>query len=79
MTLEWQGYADIKDDRLEAGPFSLGGGSPVLSFWHHFTTENNYDGGVLEMSTDGSLVSLVTALLAGFELATLCGPDSLAI
>jgi hypothetical protein len=46
--------AVVKDDRLEAGPFSLGGGSPVLSFWHHFTTENNYDGGVLEVSTDGT-------------------------
>ena len=27
---------------------------PVLSFWHHFSTESNYDGGVLEVSTDGS-------------------------
>jgi len=45
---------DTKDDRLEAGPFTLGGGSPVLSFWHHFATESNYDGGVLEMSTDAS-------------------------
>jgi hypothetical protein len=45
---------DVKDDRLEAGPFSLGGGSPMLSFWHHFETEAGYDGGVLEVSTDGS-------------------------
>jgi len=44
----------VKDDRLEGGPFTLGGGSPVLSFWHHFTTESGYDGGVMEMSTDGS-------------------------
>ncbi len=43
----------VKDDRLEAGPFALGGGSPVLSFWHHFETESGYDGGVLELSTDG--------------------------
>jgi hypothetical protein len=46
--------AVVKDDRLETGPISLGGGSPVLSFWHHFTTESNYDGGVLEVSTNGS-------------------------
>ncbi len=46
--------AVVKDDRLETGPIALGGGSPVLSFWHHFTTENNYDGGVIEVSTDGS-------------------------
>ncbi|HSN54956.1 MAG TPA: hypothetical protein VLT32_09795, partial [Candidatus Sulfomarinibacteraceae bacterium] len=46
--------AGVKDDRLEAGPFALGGGSPVLSFWHHFETETGYDGGVLEVSTDGS-------------------------
>jgi hypothetical protein len=46
--------SDVKDDRLEAGPFALGGGSPVLSFWHHFETESGYDGGVLEVSTDGT-------------------------
>ncbi|TFG40098.1 MAG: hypothetical protein E4H44_00805 [Candidatus Aminicenantes bacterium] len=46
--------SQVKDDRLEGGPFTLGGGSPVLSFWHHFTTESNYDGGVLEVSTNGS-------------------------
>lgn len=45
---------DDKDDRLVTGPIALGGGSPVLSFWHHFSTESNYDGGVLEVSTDGS-------------------------
>ncbi len=44
----------VKDDRLEAGPFALGGGSPILSFWHHFETESGYDGGVLEVSTNGS-------------------------
>ena len=27
----------------------------MLSFWHHFSTESNYDGGVLEISTDGGL------------------------
>lgn len=46
--------ASVKDDRLETGPIALGGGSPVLSFWHHYATENSYDGGVLEVSTDGS-------------------------
>ncbi|MCU0305373.1 MAG: C25 family cysteine peptidase [Thermoanaerobaculales bacterium] len=51
-----------KDDRLESGPITLGGGSPVLSFWHHFSTESNYDGGVLEVSTNGSTWSdVVTA------------------
>jgi hypothetical protein len=44
---------DVKDDRLESGPFVLGGGHPILSFWHHFSTESNYDGGVLEVSLDG--------------------------
>ena len=53
--------AGVKDDRLEAGPFALGGGSPVLSFWHHFETETGYDGGVLEVSTDGSTWADVAA------------------
>ena len=54
---------DVKDDRLEAGPFTLGGGSPVLSFWHHFSTESGYDGGVIEVSTDG--VNYVDVVDAG--------------
>jgi len=54
---------NVKDDRLVAGPFSLGGGSPVLSFWHHFDTEGGYDGGVLEVSTDG--VTWVDVEVAG--------------
>lgn len=29
-------------------------GSPVLSFWHDFNTEGTYDGGVVEISTDGN-------------------------
>ena len=52
---------DDKDDRLVTGPIALGGGSPVLSFWHHFSTESNYDGGVLEVSTNGSTWSDVEA------------------
>ena len=43
-----------KDDRLKTGPFELGGGTTVLSFWHHFATESRYDGGVLEVLVEGS-------------------------
>jgi len=49
---------DVKDDRLELGPITLGSGSPELSFAHHYSFEGYgstaYDGGVLEVSTDGS-------------------------
>ena len=33
---------------------SLGAGTATLSVWHHFQMESYYDGGVLEVSTDGT-------------------------
>jgi hypothetical protein len=48
---------DVKDDRLIAGPFSLNEGT-TLSFDHHwafeFSGDYPWDGGVLEISTDGT-------------------------
>ncbi len=44
---------NIKDDRLVAGPFTLGTGTSTLSFWHTYNLESSWDGGVLEISTDG--------------------------
>ncbi len=39
-------------------------GAPVLSFWHNYATESNYDGGVVEISANGGawtdLGSLIT-------------------
>jgi hypothetical protein len=49
-------HDDPKDDRLVAGPFAIDGGA-VLSFDHHWMFEGNttfWDGGVLEVSTDGA-------------------------
>ncbi|MEM7351819.1 MAG: trypsin-like peptidase domain-containing protein [Acidobacteriota bacterium] len=44
---------DVKDQRVEnSASIAVGPGS-VLTFWHHFDTELNWDGGVLEYSTDG--------------------------
>ena len=34
------------------GPVALSG-SPVLSFWHSYVTENTWDGGVVEISANG--------------------------
>jgi hypothetical protein len=51
------GEPGIKDDRLAAGPFTLGEGWSELSFWHYYRLEYDAtarDGGVLEVSTDGS-------------------------
>ncbi|OAD21784.1 Peptidase M6, immune inhibitor A domain protein, partial [Candidatus Thiomargarita nelsonii] len=28
-------------------------GRPILHFWHHYNTESSFDGGVVEISTDG--------------------------
>ncbi len=44
--------ADIKDDRLISPPQNLTATSRLI-FWHKFITEDGFDGGVLEVSTDG--------------------------
>ncbi len=67
-------YSNVKDDRLVAGPFDLGGGTTTLSFWHEYDTESGYDGGVLEVSTNGSTwqdVTVVGAFVEGGYNATL--------
>jgi extracellular elastinolytic metalloproteinase len=33
--------------------YTLTAGATTLSFWHYFSTENTYDGGVIEISTNG--------------------------
>ena len=43
---------DIKDDRLVSPPVDLSSSSQ-LSFWHRYGFESGFDGGVLEVSTDG--------------------------
>jgi hypothetical protein len=43
---------DLKDDRLVAPAQSLSATSRVV-FWHQFNFEDSFDGGVLELSTDG--------------------------
>ncbi len=35
-------------------PQLLDGPNPTLSFWHNYNTEANWDGGVVEISTDGT-------------------------
>ncbi|MBS1743486.1 MAG: M36 family metallopeptidase [Bacteroidetes bacterium] len=35
---------------------ALGATPPPLSFWHYYNVESTYDGGVLEISTDGGTV-----------------------
>jgi len=43
---------DLKDDRLVAPPQNLSSTSQ-LTFWHRFNFEDGFDGGVVEVSTDG--------------------------
>lgn len=46
------GSLDLKDDRLVAPPQDLSSTSRVI-FWHRFNFEDTFDGGVLEVSTNG--------------------------
>ncbi len=43
---------DLKDDRLISPPQDLSSLSKLI-FWHRYTFETGFDGGVLEISTDG--------------------------
>jgi hypothetical protein len=43
---------DLKDDRLVAPAQNLSGTSHLV-FWHRYQFEDGYDGGVVEVSTDG--------------------------
>jgi hypothetical protein len=53
---------DLKDDRLVAPPQDLSSSSQLI-FWHRFNFESGFDGGVVEVSTDGG--STWTDVLAG--------------
>ncbi|GJM34350.1 MAG: hypothetical protein DHS20C18_33510 [Saprospiraceae bacterium] len=45
----------ITDQQLVlSAPHLLNGPNPTLSFWHFYNTETNWDGGVVEISTDGN-------------------------
>ena len=59
---------DEKDDRLIAPPQDIDSTSHLI-FWHRFSTENGFDGGVLEVSTDGG-VNWVDVLAGGGVFVT---------
>jgi hypothetical protein len=54
LTNSWvsQDSSNTKDDRLFA-PTQVISSSSKLSFWHRYFLEETFDGGVLEISTDG--------------------------
>jgi extracellular elastinolytic metalloproteinase len=37
-----------------SAPLNVAGATPILSFWHNYKTEATWDGGVVEISTNGS-------------------------
>ncbi len=59
---------DLKDDRLIAPPQRLSTTSHLI-FWHRFQTEDGYDGGVVEVSTDGG-ATWVDVIAGGGSFAT---------
>jgi hypothetical protein len=69
--------AQVKDDRLVAPPVDLTSGSR-LTFWHRFDLEEGFDGGVLEISTDGGArwTDLGPRLVAGGYNGTISNGDN---
>jgi subtilisin-like proprotein convertase family protein len=70
----------IKDDRLVSPPFNLGHGSPELQFYQWVDLQSGYDGGVLEISTDGgqSWADLGPAITVGPYDRSLGGTNPIA-
>jgi hypothetical protein len=60
-------YGNVKDDRLMSGAIALGGGTTTMSFWHQYDFEGGWDGGVLEISTNGTSWQDVTSVGAFLE------------
>lgn len=60
---------DEKDDRLIAPPQDLSSTSHLI-FWHRFNTEDSYDGGVLEVSTNGGTTWVDVETPAGTQFVT---------
>jgi serine protease AprX len=58
---------DAKDDRLVSPPLALTAASRLV-FWHRFDFEAGFDGGVLEVSTDGG-ATWVDAVAGGGAFA----------
>src|SRR5438132_5813329 len=59
---------DLKDDRLIAPAQRLSTTSHLI-FWHRFQTEDGYDGGGVEVSTDGGS-TWVDAIAGGGSFVT---------
>ena len=66
-----------KDASLEPPPFVPGAGS-VLSYWHRYDTEDDWDGCLLELSTDGgtSWTDVGDLTSIGYDDAVMVNPQS---
>lgn len=59
----------ISDERLHSPPISINGSAATLTFRQNRNLENSFDGGVLEVSTDGG-TTFADILAAGGTFAT---------
>ncbi|HEX6333307.1 MAG TPA: M36 family metallopeptidase, partial [Flavisolibacter sp.] len=51
------------DFTLTSAPFFLAGNLSVLSLWHYYVTENEIDGGRIELSTNGTTWTEISTLM----------------
>jgi extracellular elastinolytic metalloproteinase len=56
-----------------SSPIALGANQSSISFWHRYLTEASYDGGVIEISTDGGTnwTDLETKMILGYYNSTI--------
>ncbi len=66
------------DQQLISAPVTLDGANPALAFWHRYNTENDWDGGVIEVSTDGATWEDLGASITqnGYDDALNDNPDN---
>lgn len=62
-------YPNYADATLDIPPITLSASKPyaLLSFWHWYYIENNYDGGNVKVSTDGGMTWDVVTPFGGYD------------
>ncbi len=62
-------YPSYSDATLDIPPITLSAGKPyaILTFWHWYYIETNYDGGNIKVSTDGGATWDIVTPLGGYD------------
>ena len=62
-------YPASANAKLDIPPIALAASKPyaILTFWHWYSNENNYDGGNVKVSTDGGTTWSIVTPMGGYD------------